>query len=267
MLRRLLSKAPRLFTRSSGTELVVADRTNIYNKYDDTYCMHRMRIGLEGDSFATPALEGLRTRVSWNCFIAPCATLVGNVEIWDYASIFYGTVIKADVNLVRIGFYANVQDNVVIHEALKPLSLDHDGSTIVGHYVTVGQGSLLQGCTIEDESLVGMGCILEEDSYMEKHTMLGAGSILKRGSRIPHGELWVGRPAKFFRKLSQDEIWDFKNRSSAAFYLAMEEHKREFYLPLGTQYQEAEKCGYKIGWIDEWHKDYVDRKKGQPIWP
>ncbi len=77
----------------------------------------------------------------------------------------------------------------MITEALNPLGPDHDGSTIIGHYVTVGHKCLLRACTIEDECLVGMGSVLEEGSYMEHKSMLGAGSVLMKGARVASGEV------------------------------------------------------------------------------
>lgn len=233
-------------------------RKNIAWKYDDLWDKHKTRLTLPGRSIAYPLQEDNTMKVLWqpNAFIAPSATLVGAMEIWDDASIWYNVIIKADVNLVRIGAYVNVQDNTVIHEALAPLSLDHDGSTIIGHFSTIGHGCLLKACTIEEECLVGMGSILNEGSYMETHSMLGAGSVLERGARVPTGELWVGNPAKFLRMLTEDEIEHIKI-SAEKYAEVAKEHMDEFYLPYGQQYLEAEKAGYPIGWTEDfWGKKY-----------
>jgi len=205
-----------------------------------------MRINLEGRAIATPLKEQLSTSVSRVSFVAPSATLAGNVEVWDYSSIWYGCVIKADINLVRIGAFSNIQDNTTIYESLGPISEVHDGSTVVGHHVTVGHSCHLIACTIEDECLVGMGSILQENSYMETHSMVGAGSVLARGARVPTGELWVGSPAKFSRTLTAAEIANFRPHARKYSLLAYD-HKRQF-LPHGTQYIEAEKLGFQVGW-------------------
>jgi carbonic anhydrase/acetyltransferase-like protein (isoleucine patch superfamily) len=257
-MRRILTKAGhivRAATGSSGSPTTPSlslstsslPRINIADQYYDPYCKHRMRINLPGNSIGTPLVPGLKTKVSWESFVAPSATLAGNVELWDKASIWYGCVVRADVNLIRIGAYTNVQDNTSILEALKPLSPDHDGSTIIGHNVTIGHSCRLQGCTVEDECLIGMGAVLHEESYMEKHSMLGAGAVLLRGTRVPSGELWVGNPAKFLRMLTHDEV-DGMEKSAHHYYLLACRHKEEFYLPVGTQYIEAEREGYAIGW-------------------
>jgi len=240
-------------------------RLNYAYKYDDLYDMHRTRLTLTGDSIATPLLTGKRSKASFRSFIAPSASVIGNVEIWDCASVWYNVVLKGDVNLIRIGAYVNIQDNTTICEAIAPLSLDHDGSTIIGHYTTVGHACKLQACTIEDECLVGLGSVLNEDSYMEKQSMLGAGSVLARGARVPTGELWVGNPAQFKRMLTDDEVADLR-KSAQHYWKNASVHKQEFYLPVGTQYLEAEKLGYPVGWTEDfwgnkYPKEYVPPSK------
>jgi carbonic anhydrase/acetyltransferase-like protein (isoleucine patch superfamily) len=156
-----------------------------------------------------PLRDGFRSKIahlSNTSFVAPCATLVGNVEVWDHASVWYGCVIKGDVRLVRIGAYTNIQDKCIIAESTGELDADHDGSTVIGHYVTVGHKCTLRACTIESEVLIGMGSVVEDGAYIEKHAIVGAGSLVAAGTRVPSGELWVGRPAKFVRKLTAEEI-------------------------------------------------------------
>jgi gamma-carbonic anhydrase len=148
--------------------------------------------------------------------------------------------------LIRIGSWTNIQDRTVITEAFQPLHEDHDGSTIVGHWVTVGHGCQLRACTIEDECIVGMNSILSEGSYMEKNTILGAGSVLMPGVRVPSGELWAGNPARFIRKLTSAEI-EAIVESAENYYRVSLEHSEEYFLPVGTAYQEAEKRGIPVG--------------------
>jgi len=153
---------------------------------------------------------------SFSAFVDPTSTLIGNVEIWQNTSVWPGCVIKADVNLIRIGAYTNIQDNTVIQEALQPLH-DHDGSTVIGHFVTIGHSCFLKACTIEDKCIVGMGSVLEEGSYMETLSVLGAGSVLKKNNRIPSGQLWLGNPARYQRDLTPEERHWFI-RDGAEYY-------------------------------------------------
>jgi len=214
---------------------------NFAKKFIDKYDRHRQRVPLE---------EGYDPKVFHpSAFVAPSATLVGNVEVHEGASVWYHCVVKADVFLVRIGPHANVQDGTVISEAFGPLSPDHDGSTIIGHYVTVGHGCILRACTIEEHCLVGMGCILEEGSYMEVNSILAAGSVLRRNQRIPSGQLWAGNPAKFFRDVTIDDL-PYLAKTADKYIALAGIHNEEFFLP-NHCYLDAEKQGIKVGWQED----------------
>jgi len=166
-----------------------------------------------------------------SCFVAPGVIISGNVEVWQYATVWYGVTIRSDTNLVRIGAYANILDNCVITEATGPIleEDDHDGSTVIGHYVTVGQSSTLESCTIEPYCKIGMKCVLLPGSYMEEYSQLEAGSVLRGGMRIPTGEVWAGNPAKFIRTVSTVEKMHIY-KHGAQNNLA-EVHRDEYYLP------------------------------------
>lgn len=155
--------------------------------------------------------------------------------------------IRADTKLIRIGDSTNIQDNTTITEALGPLHSDHDGSTIVGHNVTVGHDCHLSACTIEDNCYIGMGSVLAPDSYMEEGSMLGANSVLPSGARVPSGELWAGNPARKIRHLTGEEQTAILD-GAARYWKIANEHIDEFYLPIGTNYIEAEKIDPDIGY-------------------
>jgi len=167
--------------------------------------------------------EKYYTKASDKVLITATSVLSGNVMIWPYSSIWYGSVIRGDHSAVKIGSYTNIQDNSVITD-VPPISLEHDGSVVIGHFVTIGHGCYLKGCTVESNCLVGMGSVLEEGSYMEKHSMLGTGSTLQKGARVLSGQLWIGKPAKFVRNLTGDEIEAIEE--SGRFYFEQSgEHK------------------------------------------
>ena len=107
--------------------------------------------------------------------------------------------------------------------------------TFIGDYVTIGQGCILRACTVEDNSVVGDGCILQEGSLVDRDAMLEPGSLLPSGARVPSGEVYGGSPAAFVRKLSKDELAEFKVTAEATSSLATK-HADEF-LPYGTLYQ------------------------------
>jgi len=222
------------------------ERVNVVNKiYKDKYDKHKSIMEIPGKSLASPLNESMKPIIHERAFVAPSATVVGNVELWDFVSVWYGVVIRADVNLIRVGNMTNIQDNTIITEAPKPINLEHDGSTIIGHCVTIGHSCKLTACTIENYCVVGMGSILKQNSYMEQNSMLAAGSVLESGARVPSGELWAGNPAKLLRVLTDEEIEGVIG-SCEKYYKVGFSHQEQF-LPIGTLYREAEKS-VSIGW-------------------
>lgn len=209
-------------------------------KYFDAYDKHKQRVEFS-------YVDEFQPHVDLQTFVAPNATLAGNVEVWARSSIWYGVTIRADTKLIRIGDTTNIQDNTTITEALGPLHADHDGSTIVGHNVTVGHSCHLSACTIEDNCYVGMQSVLAPDSYMEEGSMLAAKSVLATGSRVPSGELWGGSPARKLRNLTEEELTGIKD-GALRYWKIANEHIDEFYLPIGTNYIEAEKIDPDIGY-------------------
>ncbi|VAI70213.1 unnamed protein product [Triticum turgidum subsp. durum] len=127
-------------------------------------------------------------------FVAPSASLIGDVQVGQGSSIWYGCVLRGDANNVQVGSGTNIQDNSVVHVAKSNLT-GKVFPTIIGDNVTVGHSAVLQGCTVEDEAFVGMGATLLDGVIVEKHGMVAAGALV-----------WGGNPAKFLRKLTDEEI-------------------------------------------------------------
>ena len=140
-------------------------------------------------------------------YVDPMATLVGDVVLGDDVSLWPGTVVRGDVNFIRIGARSNVQDGTVIH-------VSHDGphaklggfATVIGADVTIGHNAIIHACRIEDAVLVGMGAIVLDGAVVEKHAFIGAGALVPPGRTVGEGELWVGNPARKVRMLSDAEI-------------------------------------------------------------
>jgi len=143
---------------------------------------------------------GVYPRISEKAFVAPGAVVVGDVEIGPDVGIWFGCVIRGDVNHIRIGARTNVQDGTVIHVTRKT------GPTIIGEGVTIGHSVLLHACQLQDNCFIGMRATIMDDVVVESGAMVAAGALVTPGKRIPAGELWAGSPAKFFRKLSADDI-------------------------------------------------------------
>jgi len=135
--------------------------------------------------------------------------VIGDVQIGKNSSIWPSTVIRGDVNFIRIGEGSNIQDLSILHVSHKS-SWQPDGSPlIIGNHVTIGHQVLLHGCTIEDECLIGMGSIVMDQVVVQKHVMLAAGSLVPEGKVLESGYLYLGRPVKRIRPLTGDEIAHF----------------------------------------------------------
>lgn len=145
-------------------------------------------------------LGSRRPRVHPTAFVAATATIIGDVELGEGASVWYGAVLRGDESSIRVGARTSIQDNTVIH-------CSHDLPTIVGDNVTVGHTALLEGCVVEDGSLVGMGSILLQRSRLGRGAILAAGSVLREGAEVPPGMLAAGTPAVVKRAIDPSSKW------------------------------------------------------------
>lgn len=142
-------------------------------------------------------------------YIHSSASVIGDVHIANNSSVWPNTVIRGDVNSIRIGEGTNIQDLSMLHVSHKS-SWQPDGSPlIIGNHVTIGHQVLLHGCTIADECLIGMGSLVMDNVVIQKHVMLAAGSLVPEGKVLESGYLYLGRPAKRIRALTEDEITHF----------------------------------------------------------
>ena len=138
-------------------------------------------------------------KIADDAFVAPTASVIGNVEIGSRSSIWFGTVVRGDVNEIRIGDNTNIQDNSVIHVTRNGLG------TYIGSGVTVGHMAILHACTLEDGSFIGMGAKLLDGVVVESGAMVAAGALVTMGKRVKRGELWAGNPARFLRLVTPEE--------------------------------------------------------------
>ncbi|GAX74110.1 hypothetical protein CEUSTIGMA_g1559.t1 [Chlamydomonas eustigma] len=137
-------------------------------------------------------------------FVAPNANVIGDVKIGSRSSIWYGAVLRGDVNGIEIGSNTNIQDNVIIHVAKHSI----DGvpqPTIIGNNVTVGHCATVHAATVGDDCLIGMGSTLLDGSKVESGSIVAAGAVVPPKTVIPSGQVWAGSPAKFLRNLEQEE--------------------------------------------------------------
>lgn len=146
------------------------------------------------------SFEGKVPRLGEGAFVAPGATVIGDVEIGPESSVWFGSVVRGDGMPVKIGARTNIQDLSVIH-----VTTDVAGCT-VGNEVTVGHRVILHACTIHDRVLVGMGCIVMDGAVIESEVVLAAGSVVTPRSRLPSGYLCLGAPARPLRPLRDLEL-------------------------------------------------------------
>ncbi len=140
-------------------------------------------------------------------YVDPAATVIGDVVLGDDSSLWPGTVVRGDVNFIRIGARCNLQDGAIVH-------VSHDGphaklggfATHIGNDVTIGHGAIIHACVIEDACLIGMGAIVLDGAVVHKHGFVGAGAMVAPGKVVGSGELWLGNPARCARRLSDAEI-------------------------------------------------------------
>ncbi len=157
----------------------------------------------------TPNIQtflGIAPQLAAGVYVHATATVIGDVSLGENASVWPGAVIRGDINFIRIGAGSNIQDCAVLHVNHKSTQDPAGSSLIIGNNVTIGHTVILHGCTIEDESLIGMGSIVMDKAVVQKHVLVAAGSLVPEGKVLESGYLYVGRPVKKVRALTADEI-------------------------------------------------------------
>ncbi|MDF2881494.1 MAG: isoleucine patch superfamily enzyme carbonic anhydrase/acetyltransferase [Clostridiaceae bacterium] len=151
--------------------------------------------------------------ISQGCFIAQNAQVIGDLTLDADSSIWFGAVVRADVNKIFIGKGTNIQDNSTIH-------VYRSGPAVkIGNNVTIGHNVTLHGCKIHDNCLIGMGSIILDGAEIGENTIIGAGSLVTQNKIIPSGVLCMGSPAKVIRNLTESEIAD--NIENAIHYIQL----------------------------------------------
>ncbi len=143
---------------------------------------------------------GKKPKLHESVFIAEGAQVIGDVTIGKDSSIWFNTVVRGDVNFVKIGDRTNVQDNSVIHVTYEKFP------TVIASNVTIGHAAVIHGCSIEDFCLIGMGAILLDGSSIGEHSLVAAGSLVREGFTVPARSLVAGVPARVVRELKDEEL-------------------------------------------------------------
>ncbi len=150
------------------------------------------------------ALDGVTPQIAPGAWVAPTATVIGNVELGAGASIWWHCVVRGDTNVIRIGAGSNIQDGSILHVNAGQYPC------LIGRDVTVGHACIIHACTLHDRAFVGMGATVLDGAVIEEGGMLAAGGLLTPGKRIGPSELWGGAPARLMRVMSAEERagWD-----------------------------------------------------------
>ncbi len=141
---------------------------------------------------------GASPRLGEGVYLASTAVVLGDVTLGDHASVWYGAVLRGDINRISVGAKSNIQDNAVVH-------LADDFPAIIGERVTVGHAAVVHACTVEDECLVGIRAVILDGAVVGRGSMIGAGALVTQGMVIPPGSLVLGSPAKVVRAMREDE--------------------------------------------------------------
>jgi carbonic anhydrase/acetyltransferase-like protein (isoleucine patch superfamily) len=141
---------------------------------------------------------GKKPRLGKGVYIAKTATVIGDVTLGTHSSVWYGAVLRGDINRIAVGHHSNIQDNAVLH-------LADDFPCILGNWVTVGHGAIVHACKVGDEVLIGMGAVILDGAVIGKQSLIGAGALVTQGVKIPPDSLVLGSPARVVRKLTAKE--------------------------------------------------------------
>ncbi len=148
--------------------------------------------------------KGKKPKLGNNVFVAPTASVIGDVEIEDGASIWYGAVLRGDLAYIKIGKNTNIQDNCTIHT-------DTDKPAIIGDNVTVGHNAVVHGCTVENNCLIGMNAVILNDAVIKTGSVIAAGSVVREGDKIGPGILLSGFPRQSKKNCLKQIVRDFRD--------------------------------------------------------
>lgn len=163
------------------------------------------------------SVRGFTPKIGEGTFVAENATIVGNVEVGRDCSIWFGAVIRGDVNAIRIGDRCNIQDGVVLHSTydLSP----HPSVTVLGNNVSVGHNAIVHGGVVEDNCLIGMGATVLDNAHIGEGCIIAANALVLSGSELPAGGMYAGVPAKRVKEVSEEQRKQIIERTTSDYML------------------------------------------------
>ena len=159
------------------------------------------------------SFEGARPDASKAAFVAWNAEVQGSVTLGEGASVWYGDVLRGDINAIRVGAGSNVQEGSVLH-------VDSGSPCVLGDHVTIGHGAVVHACTVGDRCLVGMGAVILDRAVIGEDSIVGAGALVTQGKAFPPRSMILGSPAKLVRPLTDEEVAGLRAHAEAYVELA-----------------------------------------------
>ena len=166
-------------------------------------------------------VRGFMPKIGANCFMAETAAIIGDVTIGDNCSIWYGTVLRGDVNTMTIGNNVNIQDGAVVH------TLYQRSKTVIGDNVSIGHNATVHGATIESNSLIGMGATVLDNAVVESGAIVAANALVTSGMRVEGGWIYAGVPAKKIKQVSTEQQKDIVERIANDYIMYASWYKEE----------------------------------------
>ncbi|MDE6018878.1 MAG: gamma carbonic anhydrase family protein [Muribaculaceae bacterium] len=158
-------------------------------------------------------VRGFTPEIGKDCFLAANAVIVGDVIIGDECSIWFGAVLRGDVNSIRVGNGVNIQDGSVLHTLYEKSVIE------IGDHVSVGHNVVLHGCKIEDYALIGMGAVVMDNAVVGEGAIVAAGSVVLSNTKIGKHELWAGCPAKFVKMVEPDKAKEMNIKIATNYHM------------------------------------------------
>ncbi|MFA6449977.1 MAG: gamma carbonic anhydrase family protein [bacterium] len=163
--------------------------------------------------------NGVHPKIDQTVFLADNCRVIGDVEIGEDSSVWFGAVVRGDTNKILVGKRTNLQDGVIVHASSKC-------PCVIGDYVTAGHNSVIHGCTIASFTLIGIGSVVMDGAVIGEGSIVAAGTVVPPGKEFPPRSLVLGAPGRLVREISEDEY--MRNLSSAAFYVKLAlSHKQQ----------------------------------------
>ena len=144
-------------------------------------------------------VRGIQPQFGENCFLAPNATVVGEVVMGDQCSVWFNAVVRGDVHSITIGDCTNIQDGAVIHCTYQK------AKTVIGNYVSIAHNAVVHGCTLHDKVLVGMNAVVMDGAVVGEGSIVAAGAVVLQNTVIEPGSIWGGNPARFLKKVGAEQ--------------------------------------------------------------